>query len=374
MNDTYIVPCLFGLEGIVADEIRQLGYEATAENGRVKFIADLKGMAKVNLWMRCGERVLLQIGEFEARSFEELFQGTKALPWEKFITRNGEFPVKGHSLNSTLYSVPDCQSIIKKAIVERLKESYHISWFPENAERYQVQFSIMKDKVTLMIDTSGEGLHKRGYRRNANEAPLRETLAAAMIKLARFKVDRPFVDPMCGSGTIVIEAAMAGCNRAPGLKRNFAFEYFEFMDPQILERLRQEAKDSIRDVPFVVGGFDIDPKAVALTTHNAKLAGVGRHVKAGCCDVKDFKTKVENGILVCNPPYGERLLEKRQAEQLYQVMGKSFAALPDWQYFILTSHEGFEKFFGRKADKKRKLYNGMIKCDLYQYFRRKKQV
>lgn len=367
---TWIVPCLFGLEGLVVDEIRDLGCEVQAENGRVKFIGSMEDMARVNLWMRCGERVLLQVGQWEAHTFDQLFEGTKALPWEQFISRDGEFPVKGHSLNSDLHSVPDCQAIIKKAIAARLGQAYHLTWLPEDQERYQVQFSIMKNQVTLMIDTSGEGLHKRGYRKDANAAPLRETLAAAMVKLARFRIQRPFVDPTCGSGTIAIEAALMGTNRAPGMNRSFSFEYFQFFDRYIMEKLRQEARDAVKEEPFVVGAFDIDPKCVSLTTHNAGLAGVGRHVKAAVQDVAKLRTKTENGIIVCNPPYGERLMEKKEAEQLYVVMGKSFSALPGWQYYILSSHEGFEQFFGRKADKKRKLYNGMIKCDFYQYFRR----
>ncbi len=370
MNYTFVVPCLFGLEGIVSDEIKMLGYETAPENGRVKFFGTLEAMARVNMFMRCGERVLIEVGEFEARTFTELFDNTKSLPWENFISKGGEFPVKGHSLNSTLFSVSDCQAIIKKAVVDRLKTKYKIEWFAEDMERYQIQFGIMKDKVTLMIDTSGDGLHKRGYRKNANAAPLRETLAAAMVKLSRYRTGRTFVDPMCGSGTIAIEAAMIGENRASGLNRGFAYEHFAFAPKDLLSKAKEEAMDIIKTESFTVGAFDIDETAISLTKNNARLAGVGTKVKTAVCDVNNFKTATENGIIVTNPPYGERLLDKKEAEGLYRDMGRCFMALNDWQYFILTSHENFESYFGKKADKKRKLYNGMIKCDFYQYFRR----
>jgi putative N6-adenine-specific DNA methylase len=366
----FIVPCLFGLESFVADEIRNLGYKAASENGRVRFYGDMEAAARVNMWMRCGERVLLLMGEFEAKTFSQLFEGTKAIEWENLIPKNGAFPVKGHSLNSVLFSIPDCQAIIKKAVVERLKSKYNINWFEERGPKYQIQFSIMKDKVNIMVDMSGEGLHKRGYRKEANDAPLRETLAAAMVKISRYGKGMPLLDPMCGSGTIVIEAAMQAANIAPGLNRTFTFTSWDNIYADMVNSIRQEAREGIIKDKQEILGSDISPKWVSLAAHNAAKAKVENYIKFTVCDVADQGEDGGTGIIITNPPYGERLLELASARELYKVLGGLSRKRPYWKIYILTSDESFEKYFGQKADKKRKLYNGMIKCDLYQYFRR----
>lgn len=371
MNEiTLACPCIFGVESLVADEIKALGYENTeAQNGRVIFKADEAAIARANIGLRCAERVLVMLAEFEAHSFEDLFQGVRAIEWERWIGREDEFPVKGWSLNSTLHSVPDCQAIVKKAVVERLKTKYHVEWFKETGAKLQIQFSILKDKVSIFIDTSGEGLHKRGYRRDANDAPLKETLAAAMCKLARFYTDRAFCDPMCGSGTILIEAAMLGLNIAPGLKRRFVAESWH-LDSGIWKNAREEAISKINKQPIEVFGYDIDPTAVELTLENAKKAGVGNVIKAKVQDIRDFAPTQSHGTVVSNPPYGERMLDIKEAEELYKIMGEVFLKLQGWRFYIISPSEKFESLFGKKADKRRKLYNGMIKCEYFQYFRR----
>ncbi len=334
----FAVPCLFGLESFVSDEIKRMGYEALSENGRVFFTGDSLAILKTNIGIRYGERVLLVIGEFDAYSFEELFEGTKALPWENFIPKDGKFPVKGYSLNSKLHSVPDCQSIIKKAIVERLKIPYKVSIFEETGALYQVSFSLMKDKVTMMIDTTGEGLHKRGYRKNANDAPLRETLAAAMVKLSKFRYSDYLLDPLCGSGTILIEAAMLATDRAPGLYRNFSFEGWEnLLKANKISDAREEATSKIRPGNFKVYGKDIAYKNVALTAENAKKAGVGELVNVTLGDATKIKPLSERGMIITNPPYGERLLDQKLARELYEQMGENFRNFTDFKFFILSS-------------------------------------
>ena len=371
MNElTLACPCIFGVESLVADEIKTLGYtDIITQNGRVTFKADENAIARANIGLRCAERVLILLAEFDAHSFEELFQGVKAIEWERFIAREDAFPVKGWSLESTLHSVPDCQAIVKKAAVERLKHKYHVEWFKETGSKLQIQFSILKDRVSIFLDTSGEGLHKRGYRKNSNEAPLKETLAAAMCKIARFYLDRAFCDPLCGSGTILIEAAMLGLNMAPGIKRRFAAEDWH-LNPQIWQAARAEAISQINMQPIEVFGYDIDPSAVALTLENAKLAGVGGVVKAAVQDIRKFAPSQPHGTVVTNPPYGERMLDITAAEELYGVMGSVFLKLEGWRFYIISPSERFETIFGKKADKRRKLYNGMIKCEFFQYFRR----
>jgi putative N6-adenine-specific DNA methylase len=363
-------PTLFGLESIVAEEIRQLGYDrVTSTNGRVMFEADELGIARANINLRCAERVMVLIGEFEATSFEQLFQNVKAMPFEQWICKDDEFPVKGWSLNSALHSVPDCQSIIKKAVVERLKLKYKIDWFSETANKVQIQFSIMKNLVSVYLDTSGEGLHKRGYRENANEAPLKETLAAAMIMLSRFDGERAFYDPFCGSGTILIEAAMIASNMAPGLYRRYSAEKWSSLNKDIWTKARNEALDKIIKKPMIVHGYDIDEAAVRLTLENAKKASVGSIVTATCQDIKQFAPTEPRGVIVCNPPYGERMLEIKEAEDLYRQMGQVISPLHGFNLYVISASERFENLFGRPCDKKRKLYNGMIKCELFQYFR-----
>lgn len=365
-----VAPCLFGLESYVADEVRRLGYETTAvTDGRVCFAADGAGIARANINLRCAERVQIKLAEFKALSFDDLFEGVRAIPWEQYIGKCDAFPVAGHALKSKLSSVPDCQKIIKKAVVRRLEGAYHLSWFEETGPARQINFLLMKDVVTVMLDTSGEGLHKRGYRQKANLAPLRETMAAAMVKTTRVNSRIQLWDPFAGSGTIAIEGAMIIADIAPGLKRRFAAEWFSFLPKHIFADARAEALAKVRPDKFKVAATDIDPAMKELGEHNARLAGVSQFIKFGTMDVARLKTATERGVICCNPPYGERLLERREAEELYRVMGRVFFSLPGWKYYVISSHEEFEKFFGRRADKKRKMYNGMIKCDFYQYFK-----
>lgn len=372
-NYKLVAPCLFGIEGIAAEEFKRMGFESvTAENGRVLLQGEGSMLVRANLNSRFAERILLNIGEFDAMTFTELFDNVKALPWENFIGKDDAFPVNGWSINSQLSSIPDCQSIIKKAIVERLKSKYNISWFNETATEYRVRFSIHKNRVTMMIDTSGEGLHKRGYRRTSNAAPLKETLAAAICDMARIFPDTVCFDPFCGSGTLLIEAAMMAKKMAPGLCRSFAAERFPFIDEKIWRDERSLAQSKIlTDIDFTATGFDIDPDAVALTLRNAKFAGVDKYVKASVADVKNFTPPGERCLILANPPYGERLLDVRAAEELYKTMGERFKSGDGQKYFIISPHDEFEKFFGRDADKRRKLYNGMIKCQLFMYFKQR---
>lgn len=365
-----ITPTLLGIESLAATEIRRLGYDdVKVENGRITFVGDKQAICRANLWIRTAERVLIQVGEFYATSFDELFENTKALPWDEWIPENGAFPVKGYSLKSKLHSVPDCQSIIKKAIVEKLKNKYHCSWFDEKGPLYQIQFSLMKNKVTMMIDTSGQGLHKRGYRKKSNKAPLRETLASAMIMLSRWKNEQPFLDPFCGSGTIPIEAALIGANIAPGLDREFVSQSW----PQIPKKLwwdaRNEAHSLIKNNKLEIRGSDIDKETIKLSKENAYKANVDEYIIFKPMPVKDIKPFSENGCIVCNPPYGERMGKVREVERLYEQMGKVFKRFDTWSKYILTPHDDFQKHFGKHADKNRKLYNGMIKCYYYQYFK-----
>ena len=373
-NLKFAVPCLFGLEGLVGDELRRLDMEnVTVENGRVLFDGDATAMAKANIWLRTGERVLLVLAEFEAVTFEQLFQGVYKTELEKFIPADGQFPVKGHCLNSTLMSVPDCQAIIKKAASKRLGEKYSQSWLPETGAKFQLQFAIMQNKVTLYLDTSGAGLHKRGYRAVGNEAPLRETLAAAMVILTRYRGREFFWDPFCGSGTICIEAALIAKNRAPGLKRRFAAESFPWAPAQIWEQVREEAKTREFKGDYKILGSDNDPKCISLAMANARKAGVADCIEFRDGDATKMSLPAQDGLIVCNPPYGQRMLEQQSAQRLYAAMGRHWKFADSWQKFIITSEPEFEHYFGRRADKKRKLYNGMIKCDYYMYTQSKRQ-
>ncbi len=372
MNSIKLVaPCLFGVEKIAADEFRRMGFEnINTENGRVLLEGEPNMLARANICSRFAERILINVGEFSAVTFTELFDGVKALPWEDFIGKNDAFPVNGWSINSQLFSIPDCQSIIKKAIVERLKLKYNISYFEETGTEYKIRFSIHKNIVTMMIDTSGDGLHKRGYRRSSNDAPLKETLAASMCDLARIYPDTKIYDPFCGSGTILIESALMATKTAPGLRRFFAAERFSFLDKKIWQTERMRAQDLIlKNVDFRAQGFDIDPNCVELTLANAKKAGVEKYVKAAVGDVRNFSAPKERCITVTNPPYGERLLDVKAAEELYKVMGEQFLSGDGQKYYVISPHDEFEKFYGKEADKRRKLYNGMIKCQLFMYFK-----
>lgn len=371
MNIKFVIPCLLGLESIIANEMKELGAEnVVSENGRVLFSGDETMLARANICSRYSERIQILVGEFYARSFEELFQGTKALPWEEWIGAYDAFPVKGYSLNSTLFSVSDCQSIIKKAVVERMKSKYGISWFDETGPIHQIQFSIMKDKVSLLLDTTGAGLHKRGYRPQANAAPLKETLAASLCNLARLRSYHTLYDPMCGSGTILIEGAMMVHNIAPGVNRYFSAERWDVIDERVWTEERNRARDLVNyDTDFIAYGSDIDEDALEIAKINAKRAGVERKIRFEKADIRDFAPKSEKGTVICNPPYGERLLDIEQAQKLYKIMGEKFIQKRGWAYYVISPSEEFEKEFGRKADKRRKLYNGMIKCQLFMYFK-----
>ena len=366
---TFSVPCLFGLEGLVGDELRRLDLpNVQTENGRVLFSGGADALAAANLRLRMGERVLLRLGRFPARSFEELFQGVRALPLEEFLPKDAKFPVKGHCLNSQLHSVPDCQAIIKKAAVERLGKHYGLSWLPETGALYQIQFSIMKDVCEVFLDTTGAGLHKRGYRAVGNDAPLRETLAAALVTLARYRGRDFFWDPFCGSGTIVIEAALIALNRAPGLSRSFSAQGWGFVPDTAWEQARQAARDAEFRGEYRILGSDNDPDSLNIAISNAKKAGVGKLIRFEEADATKRSLPAETGVIVCNPPYGERMLEQRSAQRLYQALGRHLRCADGWGKFIISSEPEFEHYFGRRADKKRKLYNGMIQCNLFQYF------
>lgn len=376
MNDKiyiYTATCLFGLEKFVGEDIDTLGYERIDTiDGRVTFKGDINAIPRCNLWFRYAERLFINIGKFNAVTFDELFNGVKNLPFEEWIGRNDAFPVKGHSIKSKLFSIPDCQSIIKKAIVERLKSKYGISYFEETGVKYQIEFFILNDNVTIMIDTSGTALHKRGYRPQAGIAPLRETLAAALVKIARPRDDVLLWDPFCGSGTIPIEAALLMSNTAPGLNRNFISESFPQINRQAWKSTRDEARALIKaDTSFETYASDIDDECIEVTKINIKNAGMEKYVKAFKQDALTIKSDGRRGTIVCNPPYGERLFTMEQTEELYSKMGQHFKTLELWQIYIISSHEGFERLYGRRADKVRKLYNGMIKCNYYQYFKRR---
>lgn len=372
MKETFeiIVPTLFGLEALVSKELYRLGYDVSrVENGRVTFKGDYDAVCRANMWLRCGERVLIKIGEFKAETADELYEGVRSLEWENFIDRRDAFPVKGKTTRSKLASDRSSQIMIKKAIADRLGEEYGISWLPEDGVTYQIQFTIIADTVTLMIDTTGAALHKRGYRAHSNQAPLRETIAAAMVILSYWKFEYPFSDPFCGSGTIPIEAAMFKRNIAPGLRRRFSFMDFPQISERAVKDVIEEAKSEIHEnVKPEIFASDIDPEAVELTKQNAKKAGVDEFITAFAKDARRIGFSRPLGTIITNPPYGERLSDIEECKKLYRAIGKNFSKLDRWSYYILTSHEEFEKEFGRKADRRRKLYNGMLKCCLYQYY------
>lgn len=367
-----VATCLFGLEKLLGAEIDALGLpRIDTMDGRVIFKGNAVDIARANINLRTAERIYIRLGSFSATSFEELFEGTRNLPWENFISAQDSFPVKGHSIKSALYSIPDCQKIVKKAIVSRLSNKYNISWFEETGIKYQVEFFIFKDIASLMIDTSGVALHKRGYRPIAGAAPLRETLAAALAMTSRPKEDVLLWDPFCGSGTICIEAAMLMSNRAPGLNREFISEKFTcFDDSTMWIEAREEANDNIDfSCRYEAWGSDIDNDVLKLARANAKRAGVDKTIKFFYADARSIKKPDRRGSIVCNPPYGERMLEINEAEKIYRDIGKNFKSFGLWQIYILTASENFEKLYARRADKTRKLYNGMIPCNLYQFFK-----
>ncbi|NTW04622.1 MAG: class I SAM-dependent RNA methyltransferase [Peptococcaceae bacterium] len=365
-----IATSAFGLEAVVAREVRELGFEdVEVENGKVTFSAEPEGICRANLWLRTADRVLLKVGQFKAESFEALFEGTKSLPWPDWITEDGNFPVTGKSINSKLFSVPDCQAIVKKAIVEKMKTCYRKDWFSESGPRFKVEVALLKDIATLTIDTSGAGLHKRGYRKLGSEAPLRETLAAALILLSRWTSQRVLIDPFCGSGTIPIEAALIGLSIAPGINRGFDAENWPSIPVQQWDKTREEARDLIDFQQTInIQGYDIDSKVLSLARYHASQAGVSDYVTFQERSLDQLSSRYKYGYIVCNPPYGVRIGEQEEVDILYREMGNKFKKMETWSYYVLTSHPEFERLFGEKADKKRKLYNGKILCNLFQYF------
>ena len=368
MNLQLIAPCLFGLEGIAGDELRRMGMEnVKVEDRRVLFTGDENALCRANVGIRTAERIMVVLAQFEARTFEELFQGVYRTNLEDFIGKQDQFPVKGHCLNSQLMSVSDCQAIIKKAASRRLGEKYGIAWLPETGIKYQLHFTILNDRVTLSLDTSGQGLHKRGYRAVGNDAPLHETLAAGMIQLTRYRGREFFWDPFCGSGTIPIEAALIAKNRAPGLTRSFAGQEFPWIPGDAWKNARDEARDKEFKGAYRILGSDSDPACVSLSFANAKKAGVSDCVTFKDGDATKMSLPAEEGILVCNPPYGERMLEQQSAQRLYAALGRHLKYANNWKKFVITSEPEFEHYFGKRADKKRKFYNGKIKCDYYMF-------
>ncbi|WP_174733961.1 THUMP domain-containing class I SAM-dependent RNA methyltransferase [Mesobacillus harenae] len=365
-----IATSAMGLEAVVAKEVRALGYDCQVENGRITYQGDELAIARSNLWLRTADRVKIKIGEFKAYTFDELFEKTKALPWEQFIPEDGEFPVIGRSVKSKLFSVSDCQAIVKKAVVERLRTQYrNTTWFEEKGAFFRIEIALNKDVATLTIDASGYGLHKRGYRTDQGEAPLKETLAAALVLLTNWNPDKPFADPFCGSGTIPIEAALIGQNIAPGFNRDFVSEDWNWIPQTVWDKARTEVEDLANyDQPLEIIGSDIDHKMVSIAAENAFEAGLGELIKFKQMRVQDFTTKHDYGVIVSNPPYGERLGDKKAVEQMYKEMGQAFGSLDTWSIYILTSHKAFEQLYGRQATKKRKLFNGFIETDLYQYW------
>lgn len=370
-NLTFSAPCLLGMEGICANDLKFNGIDsAKAENGRVVFSGDFSTLARANIISRYAERIQILLAEFSAVTFEELFVGVKSIPWEQFIGKVDAFPVKGRSLGSKLHSVSNCQKIIKKAVVDRLSSRYGISWFDESGPVHQIQFLIMNDKVSVMLDTSGQGLHKRGYRKDSNDAPIKETLAAAMADLARVRPNHFVVDPMCGSGTILIESALKALKIAPGLNRSFAAEQWHQIPKSVWQEERERAQSlKNTDCTFSAIGYDIDENALSIARSNAEKAGVANRIKFVNRDINDFEFDSDFETVICNPPYGERLLDVNEAEKLYRIMGRKFIREKGKSYTIISPDDDFEKVFGRKADKRRKLYNGMLKCQVYMFFK-----
>ncbi|UMZ75458.1 THUMP domain-containing class I SAM-dependent RNA methyltransferase [Natranaerofaba carboxydovora] len=360
----------FGLERVLADELQDLGYkDLEIENGKVNFKGDVYDICRTNLWLRTADRVKITVGEFEATSFEELFDKTYDLPWEDYIPADAHFPVEGKSVKSTLYSVPDCQKIVKKAVVEKLKTKYKTDWFEEEGPSFVIEVALLKDTASLTIDTTGAGLHKRGYRQNFKGAPLKETLAAGLVKLAKYKAETPLVDPFCGLGTIPIEAALIGKNLAPGLFRDFTFEDWPFVSMETFDRAREEADDLAEpDRSLSIIGTDIDEEVVKMARDNARQFGLEDDIHFQQKPLYRFGTKKKYGKIICNPPYGHRLEEEKQVKKLYKEMAKMFSDLETWSIYVLTPEKNFEKIFGKKAAKRRKLYNGRIEVHYYQYF------
>ncbi|HHT93175.1 MAG TPA: class I SAM-dependent RNA methyltransferase [Clostridia bacterium] len=367
---TLVATATFGLEAMVSRELKWLGYtDQHTDNGRIYFTGDAEAICKTNMWLRCANRIYLQVGKFKAETFEELFQNTKALPWEEYLPVDANFPVDGKSAKSKLFSVSDCQAIVKKAIVERLKLFYDKEIFPETGARYKIEVALQKDIATLSIDTTGHSLHKRGYREEVGDAPIKETLAAGLLYVSRWKPDRALLDPMCGTGTIPIEAALIGMNIAPGLNQTFDAENWKQMDKSLWKKTREDARSRINhDVNLRIYASDINYFAIKSAMENAKRAGVFDKIHFQKMDFRETSSRYKYGFIITNPPYGERLSRDDDIVKLYKDMGNHFKTFETWSYYIITPHEKFESLFGRRADKKRKLFNGNIKCDYYQFY------
>ncbi|MHA6483626.1 THUMP domain-containing class I SAM-dependent RNA methyltransferase [Paenibacillus sp. strain BS8-2] len=359
-----------GLEAIVARELKELGYENTqTENGRVNFTGGPEDICRTNLWLRSAGRVLINIGQFKATTFDELFEGTKALDWSAWIPEDGEFPVNGRSHKSQLSSVPAVQGVVKKAVVESLKAKYGTEWFPEDGPKYEIEISLLNDEALLTLNTSGSGLHKRGYRLVSTEAPIRESMAAALVQLSRWQPERPLYDPFCGSGTMLVEAAMIGWNIAPGLRRTFVSEGWSQITKQMWDDARDEAYDSVKDdIPLQIAGSDIDPYAIEVAEAAIKRAGFAKEIKLSLAPVAKAKPQGDYGVILTNPPYGERLGDDASAEAALRQFGLTTLHYPTWSVFAISPSTQVEHYMGRKADKKRKLFNGRIQCDFYQFF------
>lgn len=370
---TLIATSAMGLESIVANEVRALGYDPVVDNGRITFEAPISAIPRCNLWLRVADRIKLVVGEPTVHTFDELYEATKALPWEQFIPEEGIFPVVGKSHKSTLYSVSDCQAIVKKAIVDRLKLKHGVAHnMPEKAGMYKVEVALLNDVATLTIDTTGAGLHKRGYRIGQGEAPLRETLAAALVSLTNWRPDEPLIDPFCGSGTILIEAAMIGQNIAPGFNREFSSEDWQFISEKLWDKALDEAEQLANyDQTLNIVGTDIDHKMIEIAQNNALEAGLGDLVSWKQMQVSDLTLRDDNGYIIGNPPYGERIKDADYVRELYHSLGTIMNNHPSWSVYILTSFKEFEKAYGKKATKRRKLFNGFIETQYYQYFGKK---
>lgn len=365
-----IATASFGLEAVVGRELKQLGYDRqTVEDGRITFQGNLAAICRTNLWLRSADRVLVKLGSFPARDFGELFDRTTALPWSEWLPRDASFPVRGKSVRSQLHSIPDCQSIVKKAIVENLKKKHHAFWFEENGPQYSVEVSILKDVATLSLDTSGPGLHKRGYRTSIGSAPIKETLAAALVQLSYWNAERPFLDPFCGSGTIPIEAALWARNIAPGLKREFDAQNWPRIPRSLWQDARREARELIRPgIGSEMTGSDIDERVLGMARKHARDAGVENDILFEKHAFNDVASHRKFGCVICNPPYGERSGDVETARQLAQQMADVFRRLESWSFYVITALDQFETHFGRKADRRRKLYNGRIECTYYQFY------
>ena len=370
MDYTLIATSTFGIEAITAAELKKLGYEdLIVENGKVTFYGDEMDIAICNIWLRTADRVLLKMTEFTATSFEELFQGTLAVNWGAIIPNNGKMHVIGKSIKSTLHSVPDCQSIVKKAVVESMKKTYNQEWFDEDGPVYKIEVALLKDQVTLTIDTSGTGLHKRGYREEAGVAPLKETLAAALVLISKWQPSRQLSDPLCGSGTIPIEAALIAKNIAPGINRKFVSETWDIITSDVWDQVREGARLSINKEDFKILASDIDVSMLNIAKENAEKAGVSNYISFQKMDMEEFTSRKKYGCIICNPPYGERMGEAETVEELYRTLGRKYLDLDTWSFYVITANADFQKLFSKRSDKNRKLYNGRLLCYYYQYIR-----